>query len=227
MPAIVTWRDARAILGDDVLGPDEVALAFGLPPGATPPPVPFAADELASAASAGEMLVLRTAEAPAQRPLTILSMVERFPAAFDQKLLRQVGYQLKDEWGITLEPLAATATCQPGWALVRKDVLDESRNRAYDEQEAVLQRYAESGASRTSVTRRRSAVEAVYDTVLYFSAREKRLLAKSWDWCASRTIDGGYLNVGGFAPAGMQILSFSRGIRHGGLGVCPTRQPLG
>jgi hypothetical protein len=221
MPAAVTWKEARAALGNDCLGPEEVADAFGLPHSATPPPVPFSGDELSAARQSGDMLVLRIAEAPAESRLTILRLAERFPAAFDQALLHKVGYQLKDEWGIALEPLAATEVCRPGWALVRKEILDESRNLPYDAQEAVLERYA----ARLPGARRRLAVEAVYDTVLYFAARGERLLSQSWDWSASKTSDGGLLNVGGFGPGGMQVLSFSRAVRHNRLGLCPTRQP--
>jgi hypothetical protein len=116
-----------------------------------------------------------------------------------------------------LEPLAATDTCTFGWALVRKEILDETRNLAYDEQDEVVTRH------RVDV-RRRTAVEAVYDTLLHFGARHARLLETTWDWTKSRTVDGGYLNVGGFGSTGLQILSFSRAVRHAALGVCPTRQ---
>ena len=222
MPATLSLTDARAILGDDVLGPDEIAAVFGT--AASAARIPFSRDDLAGAARQGEMLVWRVTTDGNGAPLTLLYMVERLPEAFDQKLLRQMGYQLKDDWGIEREPLAATDRCAPGWALVRKEILDDSRNRTYDQQEVVLQRYAGSvGASAGSV-RRRSGVEAVYDSVLYFAARKTRLLAQSWDWSSSATIDGGYLNVGGFGSSGLQILSFSRAVRHGGLGVCPTRQ---
>jgi hypothetical protein len=217
MPAVVTEAQAREILGPDVLGSDEVAAAFGKTTGTTTPAIPFSATDLAAGQRAEELLVLRVAAGGDGSALTILALAERFPQAFDQKLLRQVGYQLKEEWGIAVEPLAATDTCVSGWALVRKDVLAESRNLSYDAQTDCLQRYGP--------VRRRTAVEAVYDTTLYFAARNVRLLATTWDWTASRTTDGSYLNVGGFGPQGMQILGFSRGIRHGGLGVCPTRQP--
>jgi hypothetical protein len=222
--AAVSLAEARSILGEDLLGPEEVGRVFGPPP--QPPPIPFARETLAAAQQVNEMLVLRVAAVDAGAGLTMLQMVERFPQAFDKKLLRQVGYQLKDDWGITLEPLAATDTCAPGWALVRKEILDETRNLAYDEQEAAVQAYAQRLGGSNALVRRRRGVETVYDTVLYFGARGVRLLEKTWDWSSSPSIDGGYLNAGGFTANGMQILSFSRAVRHGGLGVCPTRQPL-
>jgi len=229
---VQTVSDARAILGGDVLGPAEIAATFGGAAAGDGPSIPFTRDELSAAHAGGEMLVLRVARV-GDTPLTIRHMTERHPAAFDAKLLHQVGYQLKDEWGIALEPLAATEICTPGWALVRKSILDDSRNLPYDAQDEPLHSYAGTlayvraahteGVPRVAVARR-SAVEAVYDTLLYFAVHKVRLLEKAWDWTSSRTIDGGYLNVGGFGPRGMQILSFSKAVRHGGLGVCPARR---
>ncbi len=218
-------EEARAVLGDDVLGAAELARVFGaMPAAALNEPIPFTSDDVVAAHGAGEMLVLRVPRASDQAPLTLLQMIQRFPDAFDPKFLRQMGYQLKDDWGIEIEPLAATETCAPGWALVRKQILDESRNITFDEQDAVVRRYAERIGASQQVVRRRSAVETVYDTLLYLGARGTRLLENTWDWSGSRTIDGGYLNVGGFGARGIQILSFSRPVRHGNLGVCPMRR---
>ena len=216
MSAVLKVSDAHAILGHDILGADEAHAVFGVRVEA--PPLPFTADELTAAKTAGEMLVLRLAK-DASAPLTLQHMIQQLPQCFDERYLRKMGYQLRDDWGIELEPLATTDTCVFGWALVRKDPLPETCNLAYDGQDEVVTR------DRVDV-RRRCAVEAVYDTLLYFGARHVRLLEKTWDWTRSRTIDGGYLNVGGFGPPGLQILSFSRAVRHGALGVCPTRQPM-
>ncbi len=217
-------EEARAVLGGDFLGPEDVSQVFGAPPPAQLLcEVPFSRDTLTAARRCGVMLVLRTAQPVDGSALTILQILDRHPQAFDAKLARKAGYLLKDEWGIALEPLAATATCTSGWALVRKEVMEDSCNLPYDEQEAALQRC---GALLGVPVRRRTAVEIVYDTVLYFRARTVRLLERSWDWSSSVTLDRAYLNVGGFSSSGMQILGFSRGIRHGRLGVCPTSQPL-
>ncbi len=225
MSAVDSVGDARAVLGDDVLGPEEAEAALGaVPAELLQPAIPFTRAELVAARTAGEMLVLRVTRLRDGTPVTLLHLVERFPEAFDQRLLRQMGYQLKDDWGIAREPLAATDTCASGWALVRKDILDRSRNLAYEAQDAALADYAKTIGVAPAVLRRRSGVEAVYDTLLYFATRNVRLLANAWDWSSSRTLDGGYLNVGGFGAGGMQILSFSRAVRHGGLGICPTWQ---
>lgn len=221
----IPLEQARTILGGDVLGPAEVASVFGAVSAAAPgADIPFTSADLAAAREHGMLLVLRVAESDAHVPLTILDMLRRFPQAFDPKLLRQMGYQLRDEWGIALEPLAATDTCTSGWALVRKDVLEETCNVSYEEQGGLVRRFG--ALVGDAPFRRRTAVEAVYDTVLYATARKIRLLERSWDWSSSATLDGGYLNVGGFASTGMQVLSFSGAVRHGHLGVCPAWQPL-
>jgi len=223
MLAAIDVETARRILGDAVLGPVEVGDIFGLD-GAVPP-IPYSPAELEAAASTGdELLVLRTQRA-AGKPLTLLQLIECAPNAFDQRFLRKMGYQLKEEWGIELEPLAKSETSAPGWMLVRKEILDGTRNLPYEEQTEQLRRYARSLGIREPAIRRRSAVETAYDLVLYRAARGERLLADTWDWSASRTLDGGYLNVGGFGPDGMQVLSYSTAVRHGALGVCPSRSP--
>jgi hypothetical protein len=212
---------ARTILGDNVLGPEEVAAAFGVA-AADSPTIPFSKEELAEAHARGEMLVLRCATA-GNSPLTIRHMIEVHPSAFDGRFLRGMGYQLKDEWGIELEPCAATETVEPGWALVRKTPLLATLNLSYEQQEEPLRSYAQQIGAGMGTVRRRSGVEIVYDLVLNFAARGSRLLEKAWDWSSTRTVDGGYLNVGGFGNQGMQVLSYSRAVRHGALGVCPTR----
>jgi hypothetical protein len=214
---------ARAILAGDFFGPQELERTFGAPAGLAATlasTVPFSEQRLAEATERGEALVLRAAHA-GDGALTLLRLIERFPTAFDSRFAKGMGYQLKSEWGIELEPLAGTETCAPGWSLVRKQVLSATCNLSYEEQDAELAAWGASqpGGERA---RRRSAVEIAFDLIAFQSARDARLLADSWDWSASRTIDGGYLNVGHFDARGMQIFSFSPGVRHGRLGVCPN-----
>lgn len=221
MPEIVNVKDAQSLFGDRFVGPADVAKALSVAAGDIP--VPHSLADLKAASAAGEVLIYRTARAGSD-PLTIRALIARFPSAFDPKLLQTSGYQLKNEWGIELEPLAATDTCTDGWALVQPQVLKDSCNLAYDQQTAALRAYESRNGLAAGSTRRRTAVEAVYDTVMLFASRGMRTLEKTWDWTSSTTLDRGILHVGGFGSAGMQVLGYSPGIRHGGLGVCPSRQ---
>jgi hypothetical protein len=225
MAQSTTVEQARAILGDDVIGPDELRAALGgvddLDRTATR--VPFSSAELERARNDGMFLILRAGRA-AGAPVTLLWLIERFPESFDQNSLRKMGYQLRDEWGIELEPLAATDTCKEQWALVGKDLLPDTRNLTYDEHDAILDQY---GAQRGAPgrVRRRSGIEIAFDVIVYHRVRGQRLLGKSWDWSSSRTTDGGFLNIGRFNEAGLQVFSYSRAVRHGQLGVCPNQDP--
>jgi hypothetical protein len=220
-----TVKQARSILGDDIIGPDELRAALGAVEGidGQASSVPFATADLERARENGELLVLRAGQVAGQ-PLTLLWFIQRFPEAFDQATLRKVGYQLRDEWGIELEPLAATEICKPQWALVGKEVLPDTRNLGYDEQDALIDQYSgQRGAP--GGFRRRTGIEIAFDLIVYQRARAQRLLSNSWDWSSSRTLDGGFLNIGRFNDAGMQVFSYSRAVRHGQLGVCPNHDP--
>lgn len=224
-------------LGENLIPPDALRSVF--PDGAEfPVPLPFSADEVRltgkgadkhlempkvlELVARGEMILLpRIAEAGG-KPLTIAALVERFPEAFESRLLKQVGYQLKEEWGILLEPLSRTETPASGWAIVSKRPLPRTLNRSYDEQTRILDEWASPWTQDGWTVRRRRAVEIVYDLVVFWKVRGERLLEKAWDWSSSRTVDRGIVNVGGFGPRGMEILAYSAAVRHGALGVCPT-----
>jgi hypothetical protein len=221
MTASTELQRAREILDEDVIGPEEIERVFG--PTSTPAPaaagaVPFSVAQIERAKAEGELLILRLSRAGGE-PLTLLQLIRRFPAAFDARYLQKMGYQLKSEWGIELEPLASEETCSDQWAIVRKEPLLQACNLSYEEQGDLI---ATMPGQRI---RRRLATEIAYDLVAYHAARGRRLLYDSWDWSSSRTADGGYLNAGHFDDRGIQIFSFSPGVRHGKLGVCPNQDP--
>lgn len=217
--------EARRLFGDRLIDPAAIASAL---PGTSSdrPPLPFTTADLHTAAAAGEILIYRSARV-GDAPLTIVALIKSMPQAFDAKLLQTSGYQLKNEWGIELEPLATKDTCEEGWALFQPQVLASSCNRTFPEQEQALRAHEQRCELPVGSLRRRTAVEAVFDTALFFAVRGVRLLERSWDWTSSATVDGGLLQVGGFGPQGMQVVGYSPGVRHGALGVCPTRQPKG
>lgn len=217
--------EARRILGDAVLGPDEIAAALGgdplaaLGPGERPAVerVPFGRDVLERAAADAALLVLRVARDGAG-PLTIVRLGEIVPDGLDPHVHTGVGYALRDEWTIDTQPLGTAETCTVGWALVRRTPLPGTLNRTREAQDALL-------ATLPSAARpaRRSAVEIVYDTLLWYRARGERLLANAWDWSRSGTTDAGYAAAGDFAPTGLRVIAYSPAVRFGTLGVCVQR----
>jgi hypothetical protein len=215
---------ARDLFGDDMLGPDDVGRVLGADPGALAgdaarlASVPYDTDTLAAAKRRGEMLVLRVPSDGAA-PLTILRFVERFPDSIDAKLLKGVGYLLKDEWTLDQEAFAREDTCTPEWRLVHKEPIPATLNLSYELQDAALARYAES-VGLAGRLRRRRAIEMVYDTIMVAQARGTRLLAHTWDWSNTPTSDGGLATAGELGPNGLHVLGYSRAVRFGTLGIC-------
>ncbi len=216
----VSPDDAEGLFGKSFFGPADLERSFRRPGHSPAAPIPFDVQTLQEAAARGFLLIFRDPTVDGA-PFVLERAVSSFPDLFDSRFLQQVGYQLKEEWGILLEPLARTEIPRPGWVLVQKQPLPGSLNRTYHEQTKLLRQWAQPWEARGLQVRRRLAVEIVYDCLLVFRSRGERLLERQWDWSASSTQDGGYLNVGGFTERGIQIFSYSAAVRHNALGVCP------
>jgi hypothetical protein len=219
--------EARALFGTDLLGADDVARALAteptqlLPRDADPTlltHVPYPTGILRAARERGHLLVFRT-PTDGTAPLTVLHMLERFPGAIQAKLLKGVGYLLKDEWTLDQEPFAANETCALGWRLVHREPIADTYNLIYDLQDAALARYA-ARIGLDGRLRRRTGVAIVYDTILFARTHGVRLLERTWDWSCTPTGDGGYVTAGEFSPDGLGVLGYSRAVRFGTLGIC-------
>ncbi|HSD10538.1 MAG TPA: hypothetical protein VLF14_06125 [Candidatus Binatia bacterium] len=212
--------DARRIFAADFLGWEEISpLLVGNPPPAASAAeraalerLPFGRDQLMRAADDGMMLVLRADRTPAGKALTIAELVARFPG-------RAGRTKSSSEPWYARESFATEETCRPGWALVDKGPSSRSRNLCYPEQDEELQ-------NRSHLLglplRRRTAVEIVYDTLLYAAVRGERLLEADWDWSSSATSDGGFVTVGQFDEQGLHLVGYSQAVRFDSLGVCAT-----
>jgi len=204
--------DARRIFGPDVIGWEEVSSALGaaLPAEqdrARMDRLPFSREQLMRAADEAMMLVLRLSRFVDGPPLTIFELAARFP-----------GQGAEGEPWFAKEPFAVGETCPLGWALVEKQPFPQSRNLSYDEQEEELDRRSRQLGLKL---RRRSAVEAVYDTLVYSSARGEHLLATEWDWSSTPTSDGGFVSIGN-GEQGLRLLAYSKAVRFATLGLCGT-----
>ena len=225
MTAATALAEARPLFGQDLLGPEELRRVLGADPHALVggdarllSEVPYDAATLRAAHGRGELLVLRV-PTDGHAPLTTLRLRARFPNAIQEKLMRGVGYQLKDEWTLERERFAASATCSLGWRLAFKAPIPATCNLSYGLQDEALGDYAAS-AGLGGVLRRRSAIEILYDTILYERATGVRLLEREWDWSDTPTADGGFITAGAFAPDGLSVLGYSRAVRFGTLGIC-------
>lgn len=226
MPQTTELKAARAILGNEVVGAEEVQSVLGpayRADAARAATVPFPARELERARDLGFLLIHRVA-AVGTAPVTLQWLIRKFPAAFDPQLLQKMGYALKGEWGIELDPVAEQEVCCGDWALVQRTPLADSLNRTFDDQTDALRQFA-GRHGWDGRTRRRTAIEIAFDLVVFWQVRGERLLPNCWDWSSTRAVDGGLINTGNFTDRGMQVLAYSQGIRHGTLGVCANIDP--
>ncbi len=107
----------------------------------------------------------------------------------------------------------ATLSLKPGYAMPTKEVVNDSRSKDWNTQQALL----EPGE------RRREANEVVWDTLLYYGATGKKILEKDYDWTSSRASDGRLVSVGYFASAGLRLSHWNPSDSNAYLGVCPSR----
>ena len=128
---------------------------------------------------------------------------------------RSRGFKGDEPWFVDL-PFASTETPETGWAVFSVAPWAETLNRTYLAGDEALR--ARAGAL---PWRRRRAVEIAYDSFVAATAGE-RLLERTWDWSGSASTDGGLLTLGGFVTSGIDVIAYSRAVKHDALGICPT-----
>lgn len=224
-PSATSVAEARELFGSSFLGPEDVGRILGVTSGklADDPraleSVPYTRSVLEAGRARGDLLVFRT-PTDGSAPLTLMRLLERFPETVQPQLLKGVGYQLKDEWTVPQEPFAASSTCRSGWRLIHGVPVPATCNLNYEQQDVALERYAKAVGLQGQLSRR-SAIEAIYDTILLKRANGTHLLQSVWDWSDTATQDGGFVTVGEFGADGLRIVGYSRAVRFGTLGVCP------
>lgn len=202
--------EARNLFGPDLIDAEALRALLGSAPAA--PEIPFAHDVATAARESGCMLIYRPAAVPGVAALTVAGLAKLCTGRSDGL----VAFAGEDPWFVEDATVNAD-TIEAGWALVAKAPWPETINQVYARGEAAMERRA-AGLP----WRRRRAPEIVFDVLAYAAARGTRLLADRWDWSSTQSHDGGLLNVGRFGQTGLDVLSYSKAVKHGALGICPT-----
>ena len=132
-------QEARDILGDDFLGPEEVEKTFGVVmPADELPPLPFSRAELEKAKELGEMLILRVDKTADGKPMSLEAMnailVKRWEKEGKGGILAT-----PDDWKSLIGKETYTKnTPRSGWALVSKELLPDSTNKDYIKQTEII-----------------------------------------------------------------------------------------
>ena len=215
----LSLQEARELFGTDFFGPDVVARALGEAPrevtGERAAP-PFSRADAGAAREAGGFLIHRPATLASGAALTLAVLHQRFNGSSAAGAMR---FRSDDPWFFG-QAFAESETPEAGWALAIKEPWQATLNQTYDRASEALASFP--GGTGAMRWRRRRAVEIVLDCLVVAAVRGERLLAGAWDWSSSSAADGGLINVGGFGEGGLEVLSYSKAVKHGALGICPT-----
>lgn len=203
--------DAARLFGADLIDAAALRSLLGASV-ADAPQIPFTHGVAETARRNGCLLVYRVAALADGRPLNLVTLAQLASARSDGL----VAFPAEDAWYLQDATVNAEVP-EVGWALVAKEPWRETCNQVYVRGEEALRRRAGD-----QPWRRRRAPEIVLDTLAYAAARGTRLLADTWDWSSTLSHDGALLNIGSFKESGLDVLAYSKAVKHGALGICPT-----
>lgn len=210
--SLLSRDDARRLFGDDLIDHEALGALLGANAPDATPEIPFERQVAESARASGCLLLYRPAALRDGRRLTLATLAEIGSGREDGL----AAFSAEDPWFVH-DPTVNLEAAEEGWALVSPEPWAETLNQTYSQGEEALRSRAGSAP-----WRRRRAAEIALDTLAYASARGRRVLVDRWDWSSTPSLDGGLLNLGGFREAGLDVLSYSRAVKHGALGICPT-----
>jgi len=145
-----------------------------------------------------------------EMPVTIKNLRQKFPLFYNQ------------DW-YDNEQFADVALSGVDWGIVKKELLDESKSKNWDEQQEILKTWAKAHDVEEKFVRRRTPAEVAYDILAYFQVHNERILEKDWDWTSVQSADGKFVSVGNFDSDGLSVNRGTRAYRGSPLGVCPAR----
>lgn len=149
-----------------------------------------------------------------EKPITVNTLRNKFSELF---------YRKPGEGWYDDEKFAKEGKIESGWSIVKKEILDESKSKDWNEQEKVLKKWAKEHNVDEKFVRRRTPEEITYDILNYYKTHDKRILENDWDWTAVQSSAGSPVTVGNFASDGLHVAWSSRGRSSSHFSVCPSR----
>jgi len=196
----IDWKRAKEIIGKNFFGVEDWSAFYG---------VKFSEEQISEAAEFpwGEDILNSTCpfcrnvvkhchfaflglESINGEPLTIMKLQKLHPATGQPRFNVDAWY--------SKEEFAREATMDFRWYLIHKSMIPKSRNKTYDDQEAIL----------TTDYEVPSAVTEVTKDLLVFRKTGTFVNSTRWARCKCVTSDGGRVVVGFFGKHGLTINSF-------------------
>jgi DNA-directed RNA polymerase subunit RPC12/RpoP len=200
-------RQVKEIMGNNFLGPERLNKCFNIQ--LTKEEllkIPFS-DETLEECKDTHILFLGINHDKEGKPLTINRFREMFPADGQPKF-----YSYKSWYDN--EKFATKETPEFRWYLIRKLILEESRDKTYEKQQKLLKENEE-------IER---AVVYIYGMLLMFKATGKRLFEHDWVWCRDVNSGGKRVHINGFNSNGLNINNYWDDNHNNNLGLAPSRK---
>lgn len=193
MESCVQAEEAKRLFGNDFLGPEAFSIFLGEDDLFGPTLVaehlhessriPFSTAELMRAKFLGMILMFRISHDKYGNALTIRYLREVC-------MQREVFGQGKEQPWYATEGFAHNEVPHSGWSLVRKKAIPGSLDRTWQDQSEILKRWTAENHILPEIIRRRTAVEAVYDVLLYYGQNRESEVDLLYDWTATLSSEG-------------------------------------
>ena len=133
----IEFQEAKELLGEDLIGPEEIEKTWGVRPEDVPE-IPFSRKELERAKEMGQMLVLRVEKTEDGKPMSMEAMNTILAKRWEKE--KKGGLlNTADGWkGVTGSKDFSEVAPRAGWALISKELLKDSASKNYIEQTEVI-----------------------------------------------------------------------------------------
>lgn len=222
--------EVAGIMGENLYGPEEIKKAFGVElEDHEIPPLPFSHQELEHFKKE-YFLVLRTNRFGDGKPITIQELKKRYevdPNNSSVRIFRGQDWYDKPE---NSDPFYTDQIPKVQWALVKKEILNNSNRKNYQAQEQLLEQYRQQEQTYLEPNHqieRMEAVDIAFDLTLAYLSRGQKFLPHRWNWSKTKltkgTYAGRFARLGRFDSEGFNIHANFPDISFDvNLGVCPS-----
>jgi hypothetical protein len=138
----IEFQEARELLGEDLIGPEEIEKTWGVRPEDVPE-IPFSREELERAKEMGQMLVLRVEKTEDGKPMSLEAMIDIIQKRWDKEGKGKLLYTENEykNWKERTGADFGQKSPRTGWGLVSKELLPQSTSKNYAQQTEVMVAY--------------------------------------------------------------------------------------
>jgi len=138
----IEFQEARELLGEDLIGPEEIEKTWGVRPEDVPE-IPFSREELERAKEMGQMLVLRVEKTEDGKPMSMEAMIDIIQKRWDKEGKGKLLYTDNEykNWKERTGADFSQKSPRTGWAFVSKELLPQSTSKNYAQQTEVMVAY--------------------------------------------------------------------------------------